>query len=81
MEVTWEGVEPELDEGVEAVEVEGSEFWTFPPNMRLRSLVQLEPFWPFFMVAGGEKYIDTLDTVSFLIHRRKDKMSTNKHSK
>lgn len=53
MEVTW----VEEEEAVEEEEVEDgvNAFWTFPPNMRLRSLVQLEPFWPFFMVAGGEK--------------------------
>lgn len=52
MEVTWE------DEGKEEeeVEVDGvGMFWTFPPNIRLRSLVQLEPFCPFFMAAGGKE--------------------------
>lgn len=48
MEVTCEE-----EAEAEAVEEGGTVFWTFPPNIRLRSLVQLEPFWPFFMVAGG----------------------------
>lgn len=54
MEVT--GVaEATEDEEAEVVEDGVSAFWTFPPNMRLRSLVQLEPLWPFFMLAGGEE--------------------------
>lgn len=42
MEVTCEEGGVEDDDGV---------FWTFPPNMTLLSLVQLGPFWFFFMVA------------------------------
>lgn len=51
MEVRAE--EEEEEEGV-AVEEEGRAFWMFPPNIRLCSLAQLEPFWPFFKVAAGE---------------------------
>lgn len=51
-EVTCEG-EEEAEAAV-VVEEEGSAFWTFPPNIRLRSLFQLEPLWPFFMEAGGK---------------------------
>lgn len=53
-EVTWEEGE-EAEEGAEVVEDGGSAVWPFPPNIRLRSLVQLEPFWPFFRVAAGEE--------------------------
>lgn len=53
MEVRAEEEEEEEAEGV-AVEEEGRAFWTFPPNIRLCSLVQLEPFWPFFKVAAAE---------------------------
>lgn len=49
MEVTWGA--PAV---AEAVEDEGSTLGPFPPYIRLRSLVQLVPFWPFFMVAGRE---------------------------
>ena len=38
--------EEEVEDGVRA-------FWTFPPNIRFPSLVQLEPPWLFFMVAAG----------------------------
>ena len=58
MEVIWEqkGVEEEEEEEEEVVLVDGiSAFWTFPPNIRFPSLVQLEPPWLFFMVAGGEE--------------------------
>lgn len=61
--------EAKEEEGVEVVEEEGSVFWTFPPNIRLCLLVQLEPFWPFFMVAGGEEERDV-----FLIRRRRSQI-------
>lgn len=47
--------EVEEAEGVTLVEEEGCAFGTFPPNIRLRSLVQLEPFEPFFMAAESEE--------------------------
>lgn len=49
MEVTCEEAEgAEFDE-------EGSALRMFAPSIRLCSPVQLEPFWPVFMVAGGEE--------------------------
>lgn len=54
MDVIWvEAVEEA--EGVTLVEEEGSVFGPFPPNIRPRSPVQLEPFEPFFMVAESEE--------------------------
>lgn len=54
MDVIWVE-EVEEAEGVTLVEEEGCAFGTFPPNIRLRSLVQLEPFEPFFMAAESEE--------------------------
>lgn len=39
----------------EFADEEGCVLWMLPPSITLCSLVQLEPFWPFFMVAGGEE--------------------------
>lgn len=48
MEVSWEELEEE-----EGLEEDGSGVEMFP-NMMQRSLFQLEPFWPFLMVAAGD---------------------------
>lgn len=51
MEVAMEEAEGAGMEAVEAEEGGAIALWTFAPNIRLRSLVQLE-FCPAFMVAG-----------------------------
>lgn len=57
MEVTWE------EKGKEEEEAEAGGvgvLWRFLPNIRLRSLVQLEPFCPFFIVATEEEKRKTI---------------------
>lgn len=73
MDVTWEEEGMEEEGGVGA-------FWMFPPNIRLRSLVQLDPFCPFFMVAGGKKDKTTIKTKTIFDFKNGSKLFKENNS-
>lgn len=53
MEVDWEELEAEVEE--EEGAEDDSRDVGMVPNLMLCSPFQQEPFWPFFMVAAGER--------------------------